>query len=91
MALHFLAYSLRGLGMLGALAGGSAAAAKNYRAYKHGSVTVNEAVFDVGKEAIGTGAATAIGVMTAGMLGGALLTTALVATGFKYLYDQVLE
>lgn len=91
----FLAQSVPGVGLLGAIVGGSAALAKNYKDYKKGSVDAKAASVDVGKETAGAGVATAVSAAAVGAVGGGLavsLVTALaVATGAKYVWDRSME
>ncbi|GBC63516.1 hypothetical protein DENIS_4510 [Desulfonema ishimotonii] len=76
---------------VGAIVGGTAAAAKNIRRVREQQIDRREAVKDTAKEAAGaavaTGTATAVmGYVRAGSLV-SLLGTIVVATGTKYLWD----
>jgi len=88
----FLAKGTPGIGVVGAIVGGSAAAAKNYKDYQNGNVTISEAARDVSKEAAGAGVAAAISAAAAGVVGGglaiSLLTAVVVATSAKYAWDR---
>ena len=98
MAFHlaqFLAQSSGGVGVIGAIVGGSAAAAKNYKNYKDGTVSGADAVKDVTKETTGAGVATAVSAVAAGIVGGglavSLITAVAVAFGTKYVWDRAME
>ena len=92
---HYLAQSASGVGVLGAIVGGSAAAAKNYKDNKDGLITTKEAVYDTTKEAAGAGIATAISAVAVGVVGGGLMlsigTAFAVAAGTKYAWDRTME
>ncbi|THB63319.1 MAG: hypothetical protein D6E12_17245 [Desulfovibrio sp.] len=79
-------------GSVGAVVGGTVAAARDFKLVKEGEMTRGEAAVDVGKEAVGTGLATATGVAVVGALGvGGLLGLAGimgVAAGTKYLWNK---
>ncbi len=89
---HYLSQSASGVGLLGAVVGGSAAAAKNYKSLREGSISYNDALYDTGKEGLGAGVATAISAVAAGAVGGgfavSLGTAFLAAFGAKYAWDQ---
>ncbi|MBF0281739.1 MAG: magnetosome protein MamC [Zetaproteobacteria bacterium] len=91
----FLASSTTGMGALGAIVGGSAAAAKNYKDFRNGKVTLEEAGKDVGKEAAGAGIATAISAAAVGVVGGGLtisvITALAAAAGAKYAWDYAMD
>ena len=91
----YLAQSVSGMGVLGAIVGGSAAAAKNYKDAKDGLITTKEAVYDTTKEAAGAGIATSISVVAVGVVGGGLLmsigTAVAVAAGAKYAWNRTME
>ena len=80
------------IGGLGAIVGGSAAAAKNIRRVKTEAVNREEAVKDVFKEAAGAGLATAAAAAIVGTLGirsglVSVLGMLTVATGTKFAWD----
>lgn len=79
-------------GALGAVVGGTVATAKDMKRVKEGEMTKTEAAADIGKEAVGTGLATAAGVAVTGLFGiGGLLgivSIVGVASGTKYLWDK---
>ncbi len=83
------------MGLVGAMLGGVAAAARDLRATRDGTMTRNEAMGDVVKEAVGTGLATAVGTAAGGLVfrngALALATMAVVGVGTKYLYDGVVN
>jgi len=90
-----LAQSTSGIGVIGAIVGGSAAAAKNYKDNQDGLVSTKDAVIDTSKEAAGAGVATAVSAIAAGAVGGGLLlsigTAVIAAAGAKYAWDRGME
>ncbi len=82
------------MGGLGAIIGGTAAAAKNIRQVKNDEVNREEAVKDTLKETAGAGIATAAATAVVGAVGATGLIGVLgiltVATGTKYLYDSAM-
>ena len=88
----FLTQSAAGVGVLGALVGGSAAAAKLFSDHKKGLVDRREAMRETGKEAAGVGVASAASVVAAGVVGGGLIlsigTMLVAATATKYAWDR---
>lgn len=90
-----LAQSTSGIGILGAIVGGSAAAAKNFKDNKDGIISTKEALIDTSKEAAGAGVATAVSAVAVGVIGGGLIlsigTAVVVAAGSKYAWDRGLE
>lgn len=81
---------------VGAIVGGSAAAAKNIRRVKNGEATRREAVQDTAKEAAGAAIATGVATGIMGYIGTnntflSVLGTIAVATGTKYLWDGALS
>ncbi|MBF0219208.1 MAG: magnetosome protein MamC [Gammaproteobacteria bacterium] len=90
----YLAQSSSGIGVLGAIIGGSAAAAKNYRDHSDGLISTSDAVYDTSKEAAGAGVATVISAAAVGVIGGGLaisIGTALVTAGVaKYAWDRAM-
>jgi hypothetical protein len=83
------------IGGLGAIVGGTAAAAQLIPKVRKNEMTAGEATRGVVKEAAGTGLATAAGAAMAGAvgLGGLVSLLAMfgVATGVKYLWNAALE
>ena len=79
-------------GSVGAVVGGTVAAARDMKRVNEGIMTKGEAVADVGKEAVGTGLATAAGVAVTGALGitGLLGLASIVgvSAGAKYLWNK---
>jgi hypothetical protein len=92
---HFLSSSAPGVGIFGAIVGGSGAAAKNYSDYKNGLVSYKMAVYDVSKETTGAGVATAASAVAAGVVGSSLALTIVtavgVAAGVKYAWDRGMD
>jgi hypothetical protein len=80
------------MGTVGAVIGGTAAAAKNFRRVSEGEINREEAVKDTVKEAAGAGLATAAAGAVVGAMGAtgffAFLGVVAVATGTKYLWDS---
>lgn len=93
--IHSLSQSTSGIGVIGAIVGGSAAAAKNYKDNKDGLISTKEALYDTSKEAAGAGVATAVSALAVGVVGGGLLvsigTAVAVAAGAKYAWDRSME
>lgn len=83
------------LGVVGALVGGAAAAAKAIPEVNASRMSGGQAVREVLKEAAGSGLSTAAGAAAAGALGlgGALSLVAMfgVATGVKYLWNSAAD
>lgn len=79
-------------GSVGAVVGGTVAAAKDMKRVSEGEMTKGEAAADIGKEAVGTGLATAAGVAVTGALGitGLLGLASIVgvSAGAKYLWNK---
>jgi hypothetical protein len=79
------------MGGVGAIIGGTAAAAKNIRRVKDGEIHREEAVRDTIKEAAGAGLATAAATALVGVFGAtgllSLVGIVAVATGTKYVWD----
>lgn len=77
---------------VGAIVGGTVAAAKDIKRVNEGEMTKGEAAADIGKEAVGTGFATAAGVAVTGALGitGLLGLASIVgvSAGAKYLWNK---
>ncbi len=91
----YLSQNAAGVGTLGAIVGGSAAAAKAIYDHKRGIISRDEAIRTTGTQAAGAGVATAVSAVATGFIGGGLilsLGTALVAaTAAKYAWDRGLE
>ena len=79
-------------GSVGAVVGGTVAAAKDIKRVGDGVMTKGEAAADIGKEAVGTGLATAAGVAVTGALGITgllgLVSIVGVSAGAKYLWNK---
>lgn len=92
---HFLSHSTANIGAIGALVGGTAAAAKNIKDYNAGIIDKQEAAVDTGKETVGAAVATAAGAAAAGVVGSSVLVSVFavitVGTGTKYLWDKGVE
>ncbi len=88
---RFVPHATLAMGTLGALVGGTMAAAKNIRSVKEGDMAREEAVRGVVREAAGTGLATAAATAVVGTLGitgfAAGVGIVALATGTKYLWD----
>jgi hypothetical protein len=91
----YLAQTTSGIGIFGAIVGGAAAAAKNYKDNQDGLVSTKDAVIDTSKEAAGAGVATAVSAVAAGTVGSSLILTVgtalVVAAGTKYAWDRGME
>ncbi|CAA7622368.1 magnetosome protein MamC [Magnetospirillum sp. UT-4] len=91
----FLAKSVPGIGVFGAIVGGAAALAKNVQRVKDQQISTTEAAIDTGKETVGAGLATALSAVAATAVGGGLvvsLGTAVVAgVAAKYAWDRAAE
>lgn len=88
--------AFRGVGLIGALAGGSSVAARVYSRHRSGKrIDTVQAIRVVGKEAVGTGVATAAGMTAVAILGRSLFppiaTALLAATAAKFLYDHLMR
>ncbi len=79
-------------GTVGAIVGGTVAAARDVKRINSGVMTKSQAAADIGKEAVGTGLSTAAGVAVTGALGiGGLLgliSLIGVSAGTKYLWNK---
>jgi len=79
-------------GSVGAVVGGTVAAAKDLKRVNDGEMTKGEAAADIGKEAVGTGLATAAGVAVTGAIGITgllgLVSIVGVSAGAKYLWNR---
>jgi len=88
----YLSQTVPGMGILGAVVGGSAAAAKGYADYKRGLIDKEGVLRQTGKEAAGAGVATAVSAAVVGVVGGGLLLS--LGTAFasaavaKYAWDR---
>ena len=91
----YLAQNAAGVGLLGAVVGGSAAAAKTYRDRKRGLIDTRQAVTYTSKEAAGAGVATGVSAVAAGVVGGGLLTALaaafIAASVTKYGWDRLVD
>lgn len=92
---NFLTQSAVGVGVLGALVGGGAAAAKTLADHRRGLVDRDHVIRETGKEAAGVGIASAASVVAAGAVGGGLIlslgTILVTATAAKYAWDRGLN
>jgi hypothetical protein len=83
------------MGGVGAIIGGTAAAAKNIRRVKEAEIKKDEAVKDTLREATGAGLATATATAVMGAVGATGLVSILgviaVATGAKYFWDGITQ
>ncbi|MBF0189220.1 MAG: magnetosome protein MamC [Magnetococcales bacterium] len=91
----FLSKSAPGVGVLGAVVGGSAALAKNLKAKSEGEITTREVVVDTSKETAGAGVATAFSAYVTGVVGASLIpslgTAFVTAVVGKYAWDRGVE
>jgi hypothetical protein len=89
---RFVPQASLAMGGLGAIIGGTAAAAKNIRRVKNSEIKREDAVRDTIKEAAGAGLATAAATAVVGAVGAtgllSLVGILAVATGTKYLWDS---
>ncbi len=87
-----LARSTPGVGVLGAIVGGSVTLAKHLPALKDGSADNRAVAIETGREAAGAGVATAVATYAAGVIGGGLLvsvgTAVAVAAVGKLAFDR---
>lgn len=92
---RFVPSATLAMGGVGAIVGGTAAAAKNIRRVKNEEINRQEAVKDTVKEAAGTGLATAVATAVVHAVGAtgllSLVGILAVATGSKYLWDAATE
>lgn len=94
--LPLLARSVPGAGIIGGIVGGSATLANNLKARNDGADISNaEIAVNTAKEAAGSGAATALGAVAVGVVGGGLvisLGAAFAASvAGKYAWDLAME
>ncbi len=91
----YLSQNAVGVGVLGAVVGGSAAAAKTYRDHKRGIISRRQAMAHTGKETAGAGIATAVSAVAASMVGASLipaLGAAFAAAAVtKYGWDRTMD
>ncbi|MBF0336057.1 MAG: magnetosome protein MamC [Alphaproteobacteria bacterium] len=91
----YLAKSVPGVGVLGAVVGGAAALAKNAHLVREGRMDARGAAIDTAKETAGAGLATALSAVAAGAVGGGLVVSLGVAVvagvAGKYAYDAGLR
>lgn len=87
-----MASTTAGIGVLGGILGVSSSIAKNIKPYREGSVDAQEVIYDAGKEGVGTGVATVLGVMAVGAVGGgfalSLGTAVVAASASKFVWDR---
>ncbi|MBT3196220.1 MAG: magnetosome protein MamC [Gammaproteobacteria bacterium] len=90
-----LASTTAGIGVLGGIIGVSSSVARNMKGHREGLVDTKEVVYDAGKEGVGAGAATVLGAMAVGAVGGGLAlslgTAVVVASASKYVWDRSIE
>ena len=88
----YLAESVPGVGVLGAIVGGSATIAKNSKLLKDGKISERDAVIDTVKETAGAGVATAFSAAVVGAVGGGLVLSlgvaVVAAVAGKYTWDR---
>ncbi|GEM_PF-2473453 len=88
---RFVPQATLAMGGVGAIIGGTAAAAKNIRRVKDAEINREEAVRDTIKESAGAGLATATATAVVGAVGAtgllSLVGILAMATGTKYLWD----
>ena len=91
----YLAKSVPGVGVLGAIVGAVGAVSKNAQLLKEGKVTQREAALDTTKETAGAGLATAFSAAVVGAVGGGLAVSVGVALAAgiagKYAFDRGAE
>lgn len=94
LAIH-LARTGSGVGVLGAIIGGSMTLAKHLPALRDGTADNRKVAIETGKEAAGAGVATVIAAYAAGVVGGGLIVsigTAVAAASLgKLAFDRGLE
>lgn len=87
-------HAVLAMGGLGAIGGGTAAAARNIRRVRQGGISREEAVLDTLKESTGAGIASAAATFVVGSMGTrgflGLLGIITVATGTRYLWDSAM-
>lgn len=88
----YLARSVPGVGLLGAIVGAAGAGAKNLKLLKDGKISQQEAIIDTGKETVGAGVATAISAAAVGAVGAGFATSlgvaVIAAVAGKYAWDR---
>jgi len=88
----YLAKSVPGVGILGAIVGAVGAVSKNAQLLKDGKITQREAALDTTKETAGAGLATAFSAAAVGAVGGGLAISVGVALAAgiaaKYAFDR---
>ena len=91
----YLAKSVPGMGVIGAIVGAAGAVAKNAQLLKDGKVTRQQAAIDVSKETAGAGVATAFSAAVVGAVGGGLAVSLAVALAAavvgKFAWDRGAE
>jgi hypothetical protein len=91
----YLSHTTGGIGVFGAIVGGAAAAAKNFKDNQDGLISTQQAVINTSKEAAGAGVATVVSAVAAGAVGSSLVltvgTAVVVAAGAKYAWDRGME
>ena len=88
----YLARSVPGVGVLGAIVGAVGAVSKNAQLLKDGKISQREAALDTTKETAGAGVATAFSAAVVGAVGGGLAVSVGVALAAgiagKYVFDR---
>jgi uncharacterized BrkB/YihY/UPF0761 family membrane protein len=91
----YLAKSVPGVGVLGAIVGAVGAVAKNAQLLKDGKISQRDAALDTTKETAGAGLATAFSAAVVGAVGGGLAVSLGVALAAgiagKYAFDRGAE
>ena len=91
----YLAESVPGVGVLGAIVGAVGAVSKNAQLLKEGKISQQEAALDTTKETAGAGVATAFSAAVVGAVGGGLVVSVGVALAAgiagKYAFDRGAE
>ena len=88
----YLAKSVPGVGVLGAIVGAVGAVSKNGQLLKEGKISQQDAAVDTLKETAGAGVATAFSAAVVGVVGGGLAVSVGVALAAgiagKYVFDR---
>ena len=88
----YLAKTVPGMGVIGAIVGAAGSVAKNAQLLKDGKITRQQAAVDVSKETAGAGVATAFSAAVVGVVGGGLAVSLGVAVAAavagKFAWDR---
>ena len=91
----YLAKTVPGVGVLGAVVGAAGSLSKNLQLLKEGKISQQDAAIDVTKETAGAGLATAFSAAVVGAVGGGLVVSLGVAVtaavAGKYVWDRAAE